>query len=74
MARTVAKQIKLPHPAAERVKQLAADLQAPQATLLRLMVVRCLTDEKWLDQQRDRFLGLPLPFEGPSKPKGRTKR
>ena len=74
MARMITRQIKLTRYAADAVKRLAAELQAPQATLLRQMVIRCLTDEPYLDGLRNRYLGLPLPFDGAPTKKGRTKR
>ena len=67
-------QIVLTRYAADAVARLAGELDAPKATLIRLMVVRCLTDERWCDDLRDRFLGVRLPFEGAVKKKGRAKR
>lgn len=74
MARLQSKQVRLTDWAARRIAALSAELRAPQATLLRLMVVNRLTDDAWLDSLRDRFLGNRLPFDDSTlKTKGRRR-
>lgn len=68
------KQLRLTEWADQRIAALSEELRAPQATLLRLMVIDFLTDTRRMDALRDRFLGNRLPFDAPTSTKKGRRR